>query len=185
MDIIEVFNRFPSQVDCLAHLEQVRWGGKPICPYCNSERVTPLKAEHRHHCNNCNTSFSVTVGTIFHNTKLPLQKWFLAVTLTLIAKKGLSARQLSRHIKVNKDTAWRVAMKIREAMSEIKQRTLLSGLVEADESYIGGKPRKGNIGSSGQGGGKRPRGRGTNKPAVVGMVERGGRVKAQVVKKKD
>ncbi len=142
MDLIEIFERYPTQSDCLNHLEDVRWRGKPRCPYCQSTNATSVPTETRHHCNNCNTSFSVTVATIFHHTRLPLQKWFLAVTLILNAQKGISSRQLSRDLKVNKDTAWRIAMKIREAMTETDHRALLSGLVEADETYIGGKPRK-------------------------------------------
>jgi len=156
------------------------------CPSCKSDRTTPLPAEKRHHCNGCNTTFSVTVGTIFHQTHLDLQKWFLAVSLVLNAKKGLSARQLARDLEVNKDTGWRIGMQIRKAMAEQDQRELLTGVIEMDETYIGGKPRKGNTGSSGQGGGdKRRRGRGTDKTPVVGMLERGGRVRAQVVKKTD
>jgi len=86
----------------------------------------------------------VTVGTIFHKTRLPLQKWFLAITLILNAKKGIAARQLARDLKVNKDTAWRISMKIREAMAQREQRTLLTGLVEMDETYVEGKPSKGD-----------------------------------------
>lgn len=181
MNIIEVYRLFPTEADCIAHLEQVRWKGKPVCPYCASDRVTPLKKEHRHHCNNCNTTFSVTVNTIFHHTHLPLQKWFLAISLILNARKGISARQLARDLEINKNTAWYLSMRIRKAMIESSQRDLLHGLVEMDETYIGGKPRK-----------KRPkdgedkpkplkRGRGTSKTPVVGMMERGGRVKAKVV----
>jgi hypothetical protein len=129
----------------------------------------------RHHCNACNTSFSVTVGTIFHDTKLDVQKWFLAISLILDAKKGISARQLGRHLEVNKNTAWYMGMRIRRAL--IEDGKLLRGIVEMDETYIGGKPRKG---SDTRPDGPRKRGRGTNKPAVVGMVERGGSVRAQV-----
>lgn len=142
MDIIEIFELFPTQADCIAHLENVRWQGKPQCPYCKSTNTTPYPKGKRHHCNNCNTKFSVTVGTIFHHTHLPCQKWFLAVALVLNAKKGLSARQLARDLKVNKDTAWRMGMKIRDAMEEPAQKELLSGLVEMDEAYIGGKHGK-------------------------------------------
>ncbi len=180
MDIIKIFKLYPTQNDCIAHLENVRWQGKPRCPYCSPSivpNVTPVSREKRHHCNDCNVNFSVTVRTIFHHTHLPMQKWFLAVTLVLNAKKGLSARQLARDLKVNKDTAWRIGMKIREAMREQEQRTLLTGLVEVDETYIGGKPRKGSPGD------KSPRGRGTKKTPVVGMIERQGRVRARVVKK--
>lgn len=177
MNIMEIFRRFPTQDACLDYIERVRWEGEPNCPYCGATHTTPARNERRHHCNTCNTSFSVTVGTIFHKTRLPLQKWFLALSLILNAKKGISARQLARDIEVNKDTAWRISMKIREAMAQSSQRFLLTGIVEMDEVYIGGKPRKGNPG------GKSKRGRGTKKTPVVGMVERGGNVKAVVVKK--
>lgn len=177
MNIISVYRQFPTNDDCIAHLEQVRWSGKPACPYCQAQQSTPASKEHRHHCNSCNTTFSVTVRTIFHHSHLPLQKWFLAVSLVLNAKKGIAARQLARDLEVNKNTAWRMAMKIREAMSESDQRIILSGLVEMDETYVGGKPRPGS-------GGEPPkRGRGTKKTPVIGMVERGGRVKAGVAKK--
>ncbi len=106
---------------------------------------------------------------------MPLQKWFLAITLMLNAKKGLSALQLARYLKVNKNTAWRISMQIRKAMMETEQRQMLMGIVEMDETYIGGKPRKG--------GGLRKRGRGTDKTPVVGAVERGGRATAKATQK--
>lgn len=177
MNIVSIYRRFPTEADCIAHLEGIRWAGKPICMYCTATSSTPLPKEYRHHCNACNTTFSVTVRTIFHHSHVPLQKWFLAVALVLNAKKGIAARQLARDLEVNKNTAWRMGMKIREAMNESDQRTILSGLVEMDETYVGGKPRPGS-------GGQPPkRGRGTKKTPVVGMVERGGRVKAGVAKK--
>lgn len=141
MNIIAVFERFPTQNSCIDYIEQVRWAGEPHCPYCVSVQTSKAKDVRRHHCNTCNTSFSVTVGTIFHKTRLPLQKWFLAITLILNAKKGISARQLARSLNVNKDTAWRISMKIREAMAQREQRMLLTGLVEMDKTYVGGKPR--------------------------------------------
>ena len=177
MNITEIYELFPTEDDCLTYLEKIRWGDTPKCPYCRSPKSTPLPKEKRHHCNNCNTSYSVTVGTIFHHTHLPLQKWFLAICLTLNAKKGIAARQLARDLKVNKDTAWRIDMKIREAMAEKEQRNLLTGIVECDETYIGGKPRKGS-------GGPHKRGRGTKKTPVVGMASRDGKIKAEVVKNK-
>jgi transposase-like protein len=164
MDITEIYHIFPTHDDCLTHLEKLRWHGTPKCPYCQSSRTTAAPKEKRHHCNSCNTTFSVTVGTIFHHTHLDLQKWFLAVCLTLNAKKGVAARQMARHLDVHKDTAWRMNMKIRGAMAEREQRELLTGLVECDETYIGGKPRPGT--------GFHPRGRGTKKPSVFAMAER-------------
>ena len=156
MDILEIFERFPTQKDCITHLEQARWRGEPICPYCGSLHTAP--SQHRHRCYDCKTSFSVTVGTIFHHTHMPLQKWFLAVMLMLNAKKGLSALQLSRDLKVNKNTAWRISMQIRKAMKQAGQRSLLTGIVEMDETYIGGKPRKGTTGDGPDG--RHLRGRG-------------------------
>ena len=179
MNIVTIYKLFPTQEDCLYYLELLRWHNKPVCPYCNSDRSTPVPKEKRHHCNNCNMSFSVTVKTIFHHTHLPLQKWFLALCLILNAKKGISARQLARDLSVHKDTAWRISMQIRKAMREPEQRELLTGVVEMDETYIGGKARKGNSGNT------KLRGKGTKKVPVVGMVERDVKVKAKVVKKKD
>lgn len=179
MNIVQIYRLFPTEADCIAHIEQVRWGGKPICPYCTSDRSTPLPKEHRHHCNNCKTSFSAMVKTIFHRTHLPLQKWFVALSLVLNAKKGVAARQLARDLEVNKDTAWYMAMRIRRAMTEHpEQRALLQGIVEADETYVGGKPRKDN---GPQQGAPSKRGRGTSKVPVAGIVERGGHVRLKVV----
>jgi transposase-like protein len=173
MNIVQIYKRFPKASDCIAHLEQVRWKGVPTCPYCSSTRTTPTKKGMRHHCNSCNTTFSVTVNTIFHHTHIDLQKWFLAISLVLNAKKGISARQLGRDIEVNKNTAWYMGMRIRNAMLE--QGELLRGVCEMDETYIGGKPRRGT--------GFHPRGRGTAKVPVIGIVERGGRVIARPVEK--
>jgi transposase-like protein len=179
MNIVSVYMKFPTDKDCLDYLEQVRWPSGPTCPYCESKKVTALPKQNRHHCNNCNTTFSVTVNTIFHHTHLPLQKWFLAITLILNAKKGIAARQLARDLEVNKNTAWYLGMRIRNAMVQYNQRSLLEGIVEMDETYIGGKPRKGQRHDP-----PRKRGRGTDKTPVVGMVERKGDIKAAVITNK-
>ena len=172
MNIIQVYKQFPTQEDCITHLEKVRWNGKPKCPYCKSLRVTPN--EHRYHCNACNTSFSVTVGTIFHKTKVDFQKWFLAISLVLNAKKGISARQLARDIEVNKNTAWYMLMRIRKAMREYGD--LLEGIIEADETYIGGKNKNKHWDDKDKG----SQGRSTkSKTPVIGVIQRGGKVKAQ------
>jgi transposase-like protein len=179
MDIVSVFKKFPTQADCLAHLEKVKWDNKPTCPYCGAQHSTPEKNEkgyniHRYHCNKCNTTYSVLVNTIFQDTKLELQKWFLAISLIVNAKKGVSSRQLARDLQVNPKTAWKLEMRIRRAMRQNPDE-LLKGIVEMDETYIGGKPRKGT--------GPHKRGRGTDKTPVVGMVERDGKVKAKVQSK--
>ena len=184
MNIIQIFQQFPTQESCIKYLEQKRWGNKPICPYCQSTNTYPRK-DLRHHCNGCIKSFSVTVGTIFHDTRLPLQKWFLLIALMLNAKKGLSACQAARDLNMRRPTVWSMMHRIRKAMKD--QGDLLCGIVEMDESYIGGKPRKKNRkeddNNDDDTGSKR--GRGTDKTPVVGVVERRGNVKAQAVNKEN
>lgn len=180
MNIIQVFNRFKTHEDCIAYLEKVRWNNEPTCPYCGSKNDTPLPKEQRHHCNNCNTSYSVTVGTIFHRTHLPLQKWFLALSLILNAKKGIAARQLARDLEVHRNTAWRISMKIREAMTQRVQRELLTGVIEMDETFIGPRrPRRRHEDDKFVGGS------GSTKQPVIGIVERDGNVVAKMVGKRD
>lgn len=174
MDIFQALKDFSTRKKCIQYLEKVRWHNKPVCPYCGTlkPKPTPVPREQRYHCNSCNTSFSVTVDTIFHNTNLPLQKWFLALSLILNAKKGISSRQLARHLKVQRNTAWRVSMKIRQAMQSTEQNQLLTGIIEMDETYIGGKPRAKNDRTP------KDRDKWSGKIPIVGMVERNGNVKA-------
>ena len=187
MDIMEIMRRWPTQEAAITHLERVRWNGRPLCPYCKSDKVcwhaSSDKKMPRWQCEACHNAFSATVGTIFHHTHLPLPTWFLALAIMLNAKKNVSNAQLGRDLGLPYKTAWSLALRIREAMkSDPAQKRLFHGIVEMDEVYIGGKPRKGNTGSSSQGGGKKTnRGRGTKKMPVVGVVERNGRAVARAV----
>jgi transposase-like protein len=104
--------------NCLTLLEQIRWNGKPKCPYCGSTNATVYKHERRYHCNECFTSFSVTVGTMFHKTHVELQKWFIAIHLVLNSPGGISVRQLAKEVGVNKNTACYMIERIRDAMME-------------------------------------------------------------------
>nr|WP_039747721.1 transposase [Hassalia byssoidea] len=104
--------------DCLALLEQIRWSGKPKCPYCESTNATAYNNERRYHCNACYISYSVTVGTLFHKTHVELQKWFVAIDLVLNSPKGITVRQLAKEIGVNKNTACYMIERIRKAMDE-------------------------------------------------------------------
>ena len=144
MDLIKLNEKYKSQEQCIAYLEQVRWAGKVKCVYCESSRITKLKKSFRHHCNGCNKSFSVFVGTIFEGTKVPLIKWFTAICLITNAKKGISSRQLARDIKVNKDTAWYMQMRVRSAMKD-DHDDFLDGIIEADETYVGGAMKNKNL----------------------------------------
>jgi len=143
--IIEVYRKWPTHQDCIAHLEQVRWGDAPECPYCKSNKIskhTEKNRQSRWQCSLCRKSFTVTVGTLFHNTHVDLQRWFLLISLMFSSKKGLSAMQASRQIEIRRGTVWSMMHRIRAAMQD--DGVLLSGLVEMDEAYVGGKPRKSN-----------------------------------------
>ncbi len=182
MDLIEVMQRFPDQNACIEHLEKIRWKGEPRCPHCDSRKIYKRLSETetgrigRWKCETCGVSFKVTQGTVFHGTKIALQKWFLAISLMVNAKKSLSSHQLARDLKMNQSTAWSIMHRIRGEMAK-KSDVLLQGIIEADETYIGGKPRKRNKKED-----REPvkRGRGTSKTAVIGAVERGGKVVAKV-----
>jgi len=179
MNIIQVYKQFPTKQDCIKHLEQVRWSGTPVCPYCKSTNQTPVKNSNRYHCNTCNTSFSVTVATIFHKTKCDLQKWFVAISLVLNAKKGYSARQLGRDIEVTKDTAWYMFMRIRKAFVDKTESELMTGIIEADETYIGGKNKNRHADKKTKGGQGRG---GEDKTPVIGLLQRNGKVVAKKAK---
>jgi transposase-like protein len=104
--------------DCLALLEEIRWGGVPRCPYCESIKSRKLKNEQRYQCNECFTSYSVTVGTLFHKTHVGLEKWFLAIHIVLNSPNCISGRQLSKKIEVNKNTAVYMIIRIHKAIKE-------------------------------------------------------------------
>jgi len=178
MDLIEVFQKFPTQEACFTHLESIRWGDTPTCPFCHSENVA-RKAEKgrsgRWNCHECKSSFNVLSGTIFEKTRVDLQKWFLAISLMLNAKKSLSSYELARNIETSHQTALYIQHRIRAAMTDNDR--VLQGVIEADETFVGGRPRRANKKSD-----HKPNkpGRGTKKTAVIGAIERGGKVVAKV-----
>lgn len=180
MDLLTVMQRFPDQEACIAHLEKVRWGDSPKCPHCESVDISRKKENGigrvgRWHCSDCGASFRVTCGTVFHRSKVNLQKWFLAISLILNAKKSLSSHQLARDLRLNQKTAWYIMTRIRAEMA--KDNVLIQGIIEADETYIGGKPRKRNKKEDRE---PSKRGRGTDKDCILGAVERGGKVVAKI-----
>jgi transposase-like protein len=99
-------------------LESIRWNGKPQCPYCGSTNAAAFKSEQRYHCNDCFTSYSVTVGTLFHQTHVDLQKWFHALKLVMNSSRVISVRRLAQEIGVSKNTASSMIVRIRKAMEE-------------------------------------------------------------------
>ena len=174
MNLITVLQRFPDQEACIEHLEEIRWNHTVKCPYCESDRVRRKADGYRQgrwNCHACHSSFNVLSSTIFHKTKIQLQKWFLAICTIIDAKENVSSHQLARYIGVTQPTAWYMGMRIRHAMDS--QGQLLREIVEADEAYIGGKPRNRNRQDSAQP--KDPRGRGKSKLPMIGAVERDGK----------
>ena len=184
MNLIEIMERFPDQESCIEHLERVRWRSKPCCLLCGSVSIRRKKEDGegrvgRWCCKDCKASFKVTHGTVFHGTKIPLQKWFLTLSLILNAKNGISSYQLQRDLDLNQKTAWVLLTRIRAEMADKVNSILLQGIIEADETYRGGKPRKPNKREDFE---PSKRGRGTSKIAVIGAVARGGEVVAEVAK---
>ena len=170
MMVLEVFDSFPDQESCIKHLEKVRWGDTPCCPHCESEHVGPKNESNkvgRWNCYDCKSSFNVLSKTIFQKTKVGLRKWFAAIVLLLNAKKSISSHQLARDLGLNRATAWFMAHRIRTAMQE--NDVLLEGIVEADETFVGGKAKR-------QLDKELRTKRGVPKMTYLGAVEREGRV---------
>lgn len=177
--ILSVTARFSTQEACAGQLGSVRWPDVPVCTHFGSRRAHNKKSSHRHLCRDCNRSFSVRAGTVMHASKLPLPKRFAAIFLIVNAKKGISPLQLARDIDDNKNTAWYMQKRIREAMSG--PDGMLKGIVEADESHIRGSMA--NMHSSHKKGpGIYPGGMEHKKP-VPGMKQREGGAKVMVIDK--
>ena len=173
INLISVFEKYPDKQACIDHLEKVRWGDKPTCPFCKRERVARKRENKlvgRWNCHACRKSFNVLSGTVMQKTKIPLQKWFLGIALIVNAKQSPSSYQLARDLDLTHQSALYMQWRLRVAMVS-RQKTLLKGIVEADEPCLGGKPRKGNRREDDK---PAPKGRGTDKTPVSGAVERGG-----------
>lgn len=171
MDILELQKRFSTQHKCEVFLRRKRWPKGVSCPKCGAKHPYRIKERNVWQCCACRYQFSITTGTIFHRSRTPLQKWFVAIWLMCSNKKGISAKQLERSLGVTYKTAWRIGMQIRKAMRPgYGFENKLCGIVEADDTYIGGK----------RSGGKRGRGA-PGKEIIVGFKERGGDVIARVV----
>jgi transposase-like protein len=154
MNLLDIYKELNTEDKCLAFLEGMHWPGGVKCLSCESLRISRITAKGKtnkktgktspdrklYQCNDCRFQFTATTGTVYHDTHLPLSKWFLAIALITESKKGISANQLSRALGVQYRTAWYLAHRIRKAMEDA-ERPKLSGIVEVDETYIGGKHR--------------------------------------------
>jgi transposase-like protein len=156
-------------------LESKRWPNGPFCPHCKATEVYKLTAKPDsaspvrpgvYKCSKCRQQFTVRIGTILEESKIPICKWLMAIHLMTSSKKGVSSHQIARECGITQKSAWFLNHRIREAMKQEPMASMLQGVVEVDETYVGGKPRKGT--------GPHKRGRGTDKAPVVVLVERDG-----------
>ncbi|HEY7875718.1 MAG TPA: IS1595 family transposase [Actinomycetota bacterium] len=175
MNLVKLIEQFGSEDKCREYLEDLRWPDGPACPRCESKSLSRVAARNQFDCNSCRYQFSVKVGTVFHDSHLPLWKWFLATYMMCKSKKGMSANQLKRTLDVSYKTAWYLCHRIRHAM-DVADPQLLTGIVDVEQSFVGGKHK--NRHSS-----KRARGHTgghADKTMVIGAVGRDGGVRFQV-----
>jgi transposase-like protein len=168
MDLVKLVDQFHDEGKARAYLIALRWPDGVDCPRCRSASIAALGIDQKFDCNSCRYQFTVTSGTILHDTHLPLWKWFLATYLMCESKKGMSALQMKRTLKVAYKTAWYLCHRIRAAMNDA-DAALLSGTVEVDETFVGGRRRHVGRGYVG------------NKTIAAGVVQRGGDVRLEVI----
>jgi len=175
---MEFMKKFPNEKKIAEYYCKIRYPQGVKCNHCQSEKVYQRKKDIKLlDCNGCGNTFSPFKGTIFEKSSTDLRKWFYAIHLFLNGKKGISGLQLKREIGVTYKTAWRMLQQVRLAMGNSESQEFIDTIVEIDETYVGGKPRKKNNhkDSDGNGGGASTpikRGRGTKKTPVVGVVDR-------------
>ena len=170
INLITLIERFQDEETCREYIEKLRWSEEVACPRCGDTSVSEISTRDQFDCNSCRYRFSVTSGTIFDNTNLPLWKWFVTVYLICESKKSISANQIKRTIGVSYKTAWHLCHRIRSAMrSEVTGGPTLFGIVEVDETLVGGRRR--GVGTGNRDG----------KTWVAGAVQRGGEVRIEAV----
>jgi transposase-like protein len=169
VNLVNLIERFGSDEKCRKYITQLRWPKDVICPRCGSKSVSAVAERNQYDCNKCRYQFSVTSGTVFHDSHLPLWKWFLTVYLMIESKKGISACQVQRTVQGSYKTAWFLCHRVRAAMREVSADRL-KGIVEVDETYIGGRFHGKGRGYKG------------NKAVVVGAVEREGAIRLRIIK---
>jgi transposase-like protein len=182
LNLVQIIAEYGDNDKARELLESLRWPNGPICPHCKAAEAYKLRPkptskrpgrEGLYKCKSCRKQFTVTVGTIFEDSHIPLGKWLVAIYLMCASKKGVSAHQLHRMLKVQYKSAWFMAHRIRHAITAEPLATMLSGVVEADETYIGVRRRGAGPGRPGPGDPK--------KTPVVALIERGGPARAKVI----
>lgn len=169
MNLVQLVEQFADEKKSRAFLEGLRWPDGVTCPRCQSKTVYRVLERDQFDCDSCRYQFSATSGTIFHDSHLPIWKWLLAAYLMMESKKGISANQMKRTLKVSYKTAWYLCHRIRKAIEELKVKPQLKGTVEVDETFVGGRydPRRK----------RRP----WEKTPVIGLLQRGGKFEARMI----
>jgi transposase-like protein len=168
IDMMRLMAKYNNDDACREMLTKLRWPDGLTCPRCNSKSIRNSHTRHQYDCADCGYQFSVTSNTIFNDSHLPLQKWFIAIYLMIESKKGISANQMKRTLDVSYKTAWYLCHRIRFAMIE-QNPDLLKNIVEVDETWVGGKRE--NVGHGYTG----------NKTLAIGAVERNGDARLQQI----
>lgn len=174
--LLEVAQYFSTEERCLEHLKAMRWKDGVYCPHCGERKIYTFSDNKRYKCAVCRKQFTAKVGSIFDNTKISLQKWFIAIYLISSHKKGISSLQLSKDLNVTQTTAWFILHRLRHASNTKAFNAPLKNTVEADETYIGGKEKNKHTSKRT----KDTQGRSTKtKTPVLAVVERSGYIKAE------
>jgi transposase-like protein len=168
-NLVNLIEHYGNDTKCREYLEVLRWGDGIKCPRCGSDKISHIEKRDQYDCDKCRYQFSVTAGTIFHDSHLPIWKWFLAIYLMTESKKGMSANQLKRSLGVSYKTAWYLCHRVRKAMEEATDKPKLDGIVEVDETFVGGRYDK-----------RRKRGPWEKQP-VMGLLQRNGSFEARTI----
>ena len=189
LNLFALAQHFSDEDKAREFMEKLRWPDGPVCPHCGlvgeAYKLEPKPSLKNTHvrkgvwkCGGCREQFTVTVGTIFEDSHIPLSKWLLAYHLLCASKKGMSAHQLHRMLKVTYRSAWFMAHRIRYTMSQEPLSSKLQGIIEVDETYVGGKMRVGTYKPKDNYHRRKRPSAVSNKAAVVSVLQRGGRVQS-------
>jgi transposase-like protein len=174
--LFDLLDAFPNEQTCLDHLRSIRWRDGEFCPHCGDNRVYHFSDRKTFKCGACRQRFSIKVGTIFEDTKLPLRKWFMAIWMLTNHPKGIASTTLAKDLKITQKSAWFVLHRLRHAARTNSFNAPLKGTIETDTTFVGGKEK--NKHAADRTGGTQG---GAGKAVVLGVIEREGELRAEHV----